>query len=97
MKFPRGSLAAGVYMLLAGAGVSAGEERLQLRDGPGRDLTASACASCHSLDYILMNAPVMNRSAWEKTLHKMVDKFGAPLRPQDVDEILAYLSTHYSG
>ena len=27
---------------------------------------------------------------------KSIDKFGAPLRPEDADQILAYLSTHYS-
>jgi hypothetical protein len=44
-----------------------------------------------------MNAPVMSRASWEKTVHKMIDKFGAPIRPEDVDQIVAYLSEHYSG
>jgi sulfite dehydrogenase (cytochrome) subunit B len=90
-------IALGVSAALACRGVSAGEESLQLLDGAGRDLTATACVSCHSLDYILMNAPIMSRAAWEKTIRKMIDKFGAPIRPEDVDEILTYLSTHYSG
>jgi hypothetical protein len=44
-----------------------------------------------------MNAPVMSRGMWEKTIHKMIDKFGAPIRPEDVEQILAYLTAHYSG
>src|SRR5580704_17230763 len=77
--------------------VGAGEESIRLRDAPGAALTSASCATCHSLDYIAMNAPVMNRASWEKTVHKMIDKFGAPIRPEDVDQIVAYLSEHYSG
>jgi hypothetical protein len=44
-----------------------------------------------------MNAPVMNRSGWDKSVHKMIDKFGAPIRPEDVNTIVGYLTDHYSG
>lgn len=77
--------------------VTAGEESLHLVAGPGRDLTAASCVTCHSLDYIAMNAAVMSRASWEKTIHKMIDKFGAPIKPEDVDQILTYLTTNYSG
>jgi hypothetical protein len=83
--------------LLACSGVLAGEESIKLIDAPGRDLTATSCVTCHSLDYIPMNAPLMSRASWEKTVHKMIDKFGAPIKPEDVDQILAYLTAHYSG
>lgn len=97
MKSAAAALALGVCARLVCNSVSAGEETLQLLEGAGRDLTASACSTCHSLDYIQMNGPIMNRAAWEKTVRKMVEKFGAPVRPEDVEQILAYLSTHYSG
>jgi len=90
-------IALGAYGILACSRVIAGEESIHLVDAPGRDLTASACVTCHSLDYIPMNAPVMSRGMWEKTIHKMIDKFGAPIRPEDVEQILAYLTAHYSG
>jgi hypothetical protein len=77
--------------------VIAGEETIQLVDAPGRELTAGSCVTCHSLDYIPMNAPVMNHGSWEKTVHKMIDKFGAPVRPEDIDQIVAYLTANYSG
>jgi hypothetical protein len=44
-----------------------------------------------------MNAAVMSRGSWEKTVRKMIDKFGAPIRQEDVAEILDYLTAHYSG
>ena len=90
-------MALGACVLLACTGARAGEESIHLIDAPGSDLTATSCVTCHSLDYIPMNAPLMSRASWEKTVHKMIDKFGAPIRPEDVDQILAYLTAHYSG
>jgi cytochrome c5 len=90
-------LAFGACAVLACSGVTAGEESIRLIDAPGRDLTATTCVTCHSLDYIPMNAPVMSHASWEKTVHKMIDKFGAPVRPEDVDQIIAYLTANYSG
>jgi cytochrome c5 len=86
--------------LLLTCGVSAashsGEESIRLMDGAGRDSTAAHCAICHSLDYIGMNAPVMNRAAWEKTVQKMIARFGAPIDEAAARDILDYLSAHYS-
>ena len=87
----------GVYAAFACAQATAGEESVHLIDAPGREITATRCVTCHSLDYIPMNAALMNRGSWEKTLHKMVDKFGAPIRQEDVAAILDYLTAHYSG
>ena len=42
-----------------------------------------------------MNAPVMSRESWHKTIHKMIDKFGAPIQAQNVPAILDYLSQYY--
>jgi mono/diheme cytochrome c family protein len=89
--------ALGAYAALASHGAAAAEEKLQLIDAPGRELTAESCAICHSLDYITMNAALMNRGSWEKSVHKMIDKFGAPIRPEDVDAIIAYLAANYAG
>jgi cytochrome c5 len=84
-------------LVFAGGRVLAGEESIRLIDAPGHDLTTTSCSTCHSLDYIPMNAPVMSRASWEKTVHKMVDKFGAPIPQGDVAQILDYLTAHYSG
>ena len=55
------------------------------------------CAVCHSVDYITMSAPVMNRAAWEKSVRKMIDVFGAPVDEQDASRIIDYLGQHYSA
>ena len=76
---------------------AAGEETIQLADAPGRDLTIGRCIICHSLEYIPSNAPAMNRGAWQKTLQKMKDRFGAPLTDEEAKQILDYLDGSYSG
>jgi sulfite dehydrogenase (cytochrome) subunit B len=76
---------------------AAAAELMQLEDGPGRDLTFGRCVICHDLAYIPSNAPAMNRAAWQKTIQKMRERFGAPMTDQEAQQILDYLSTHYSG
>ena len=79
----------------AGVAAAAEEASLTLAEGPGRELTQASCSMCHSLDYILINAPFQNRAGWEKTVNKMVNVFGAPLTPQDNAAIVAYLGQYY--
>ncbi|MBM0104837.1 hypothetical protein JM946_08760 [Steroidobacter sp. S1-65] len=75
----------------------AGEQDIRLKEAPGHDVTTSRCAVCHSLDYITMVAPVMNRSAWQQSVRKMIDVFGAPVTDQEASSIIEYLGQHYSG
>jgi sulfite dehydrogenase (cytochrome) subunit B len=80
-----------------GAPAQLQEEPIQLKDAPGRDLTASRCNVCHSLEYIPSNAPAMNRTAWQKTIQKMKERFGAPITDEEATQILDYLDGSYSG
>jgi cytochrome c5 len=74
-----------------------GEEAVQLKDAPARGLTVSRCVMCHSLDYIQMNAAVMNRAGWERSVRKMIDRFGAPISDDEARQIIDYLATQYPG
>jgi sulfite dehydrogenase (cytochrome) subunit B len=89
---------AGACALLAAAALAAraGEESLQLKDGPGRDLTQSHCAICHSLDYIPGNAPALDRGGWQKEIQKMRERFGAPVTDAEAQQILDYLAANYA-
>jgi mono/diheme cytochrome c family protein len=80
----------------AGQAVAAAEVST-LREGAGRDLTIGRCIICHSVEYIPSNAPAMNRVAWQKTIQKMREKFGAPITDEEAQQILDYLATNYSG
>jgi sulfite dehydrogenase (cytochrome) subunit B len=79
------------------AAAAAGEESLTLHEGSARELTAARCAVCHSLDYIPNNAPVMDRSGWQKTIQKMRERFGAPISDPEAQQILDYLAGNYAG
>jgi hypothetical protein len=72
-------------------------EITELKDAPGRDLTVGRCIICHSVEYIPSNAPAMNRGAWQKSIQKMKDRFGAPITDQEAKQILDYLDANYSG
>ena len=80
---------------LSAASALAGEETVHLTDAPAHDMVASRCVTCHSLDYITMNAPVLDRAGWEKTIRKMIDRFGAPISDEEAQQILDYLASNY--
>jgi mono/diheme cytochrome c family protein len=73
------------------------EALIQLKDAPGREVTAAHCAQCHSLEYIPANAPALDRAGWQKTVQKMRERFGAPISDEEARAILDYLGTSYSG
>lgn len=75
----------------------ASEQELRLAEGPGSELTAARCVICHSVDYIEMVSPAMDRVAWQKSIRKMVEVFGAPVSEEEAHAILEYLSEHYSA
>ena len=80
--------------LLAAAAAFAQEEKVQLKDGPGRD-KANACVACHSLDYIRMNSRFLDKAGWTASVNKMINAFGAPIPREDVDAIASYLAQNY--
>lgn len=82
-------------LLLAAAPALAQESQLRLRDGPGRQLVESNCVMCHSLDYIPMNSPFLDRKGWEASVNKMIKVMGAPIAEADAQKIVDYLAGQY--
>jgi hypothetical protein len=80
---------------LAATAVIAAEQRVVLKDGPGRDKVEASCGSCHSLDYIVMNSPFLTRQVWDAEVTKMIKAFGAPISEADGKEIADYLTRNY--
>jgi len=74
----------------------AGEETVKLKAVSGHELVTGRCAVCHSLDYIEMNAAVMDQAGWERTVRKMIDRFGAPISDEEAKQIVQYLGSQYS-
>jgi hypothetical protein len=82
-------------VVLAAGIVAAQERRLELKDGPGRAQVEASCGSCHSLDYVVMNSPFLDRNGWDGSVTKMIKVFGAPINPDDAKSIVDYLNTNY--
>lgn len=62
----------------------------ELPPGPGREETLIACMSCHSPAYIT-SQPRLSRAVWESEVKKMIDTYGAQVRPYDQKLIVDYL------
>ena len=85
-------------VLLCAAGMATAAERpVPLKDAAGRQMTEALCSGCHSLDYIRINAPFMNRQTWTAEVNKMVQAFGAPIAPTDAAAIVDYLTANYGA
>ena len=82
-------------LLAASFARGASEESIKLQDAPGRDLVMARCSVCHSVDYVQMNAPVFDRTGWQKSVRKMIDVFGAPISDDDANRIVEYLGNNY--
>ena len=81
--------------LLAATPAYPDENRVQLKEGPARDLVVGRCAACHSQDYIPMNSPFLDRKGWEAEVNKMVKAYGAPMEPDEMAKIVDYLAAEY--
>jgi cytochrome c5 len=77
------------------ATATAGENQIFLKERPGKNLVASQCATCHSLDYITQHAAILDRAGWEKTVGKMINTMGAPINEADKRIIIDYLAQNY--
>jgi hypothetical protein len=81
-------------MFLAATTAAAQEDKVVLKDAPGRD-KAMQCAACHSLDYLPMNSRFLDKAGWTASVNKMINAFGAPIAKEDVDAIATYLAENY--
>lgn len=81
--------------VLIAAPAAAQEKAIELKAGKGRDVTASKCAACHSLDYIQMNSPFLDKKGWDGVVNKMVNVYGAPLSKEEIPTVVDYLTRYY--
>ena len=84
-----------VLLMFAAVPAMADETALKLKDAPGRELVEKDCVACHSLDYIPMNSPFLDRKGWEGSVTKMIKVMGAPIPEADVPGLVDYLARNY--
>jgi mono/diheme cytochrome c family protein len=58
--------------------------------GPYREEFRVACTVCHS-PRLVFTQPLFTAAQWGKVVHKMTDKFGAPLSTAEEKQIVQYL------
>jgi hypothetical protein len=71
------------------------EKSVKLKDGKGVQQVYANCTACHSVDYIVLNSPFLDRKGWEAEVTKMSKAFGAPVKPEDTAMIVDYLVKNY--
>jgi len=90
-----------MWRILAGSAVvlfsvsAQAQENVQLKPGAGLQTVEANCAACHSLDYPRINSVFLKRQGWEAVVNKMINAFGAPIRPADAKVIVDYLTENY--
>ena len=77
------------------ATASALEKPIELASGAGREIVEKSCNSCHSLDYIPMNSPILDDRGWTGEVNKMIEDFGAPIKSDETKIIVDYLVKNY--
>jgi mono/diheme cytochrome c family protein len=73
------------------------DETAVLKPGPqpGYEIAESACAACHSADYINYQPPGMGEKFWQAEVGKMVKVYHAAIDEADAKAIAAYLAANY--
>ena len=87
---------AALVMAACAPPAGAQEKPVELAAGPGRETVQAACGMCHSLDYLVINSPFLDRAGWEKTVRKMTNVMGAPLTEEQVATVVEYLGRYYA-
>ena len=92
------TLALATLVVTAFATAAIAEEKpVQLKKAAGLDKVEGNCASCHSLDYVLINSPFPNAAVWDATVTKMIKAFGAPIDEADAKVVSDYLKNNYGS
>jgi mono/diheme cytochrome c family protein len=84
-----------MVVLLTATPALADGSQVKLKDGESKQLVQANCVACHSLDYIPMNSPFLDRKGWEATVNKMVKVMGAPIPSEELPAIVDYLAKNY--
>jgi mono/diheme cytochrome c family protein len=85
-----------IALVIGVAGIALAQERkVDFKPGPGAQQVQASCGTCHSLDYIVINSPFLDRAGWDASVTKMIKVFGAPINDTDAKAIAEYLAANY--
>ncbi|MEW5847441.1 MAG: c-type cytochrome [Myxococcota bacterium] len=66
-----------------------------LAEGNDRELVEQHCSVCHATTYITMQPP-LSREAWQATVNKMLQAYGARISDDVASRVVNYLAAHYA-
>ena len=90
-----------MWRILAGSAIllfsvsAQAEKNVELKPGAGLQTVEANCTACHSLDYPRINSVFLKRQGWEAVVNKMINAWGAPIKPGDAKVIVDYLTENY--
>ena len=84
-------LAAAACAVLLAAPALAQQAPMNLPEGPGRDTVAATCGASHEIERI---RPGYTPAGW-RTVMRMMQNFGAPIPPGEVETVTQYLTRHF--
>lgn len=79
----------------AGLKIDLPQETAKLAPGPGSDLAAAQCGTCHSFDYVSTQPPGKPLAFWKAEVEKMKKVYGAQFPDDQIDPIAQYLTKAY--
>lgn len=65
----------------------------ELPAGPGREVVATRCVTCHEADLITQQR--LSRAAWGRSVDKMI-RWGATVESTEREPMLDYLAAHFA-
>ena len=82
-----------VVLAVALAGAQAAVPKDPFPEGAGKPALLKVCGNCHTADTVIQS--VRTRQEWSDVIDQMA-RFGAEGSDQEFDQILSYLSRHFS-
>lgn len=79
-----------IVAVVLSTGVALGQD---LPAGPGREVVAARCLSCHEADLVVQQR--LSRSGWMRSVDKMI-RWGAVVEPAEREPMLDYLAAHFA-
>ena len=64
---------------------------------PGYAKAQANCTMCHSAEYMRYQPPSAARPYWDAMVHRMKTVFKAPIKDEDMPEIVDYLARTYGN
>jgi mono/diheme cytochrome c family protein len=63
----------------------------------GAQVVVANCSACHSLDYIVTQPRGKGEQFWRDSVAKMISVYGAPIAPEQAQEVGTVLAARFGG